>query len=90
MAPLEAHEAIAVWQQREPLRVCVRLVGQWLPVFARQQRESGVRETHQLFRSVEDESCVEEHAHVPDGGEPVGARDLEIRQAVQPVCLAAM
>ncbi len=88
VAPLEAHETIAAWQQRESLGVCIFLVGQWLPVFARQLRESCVREPHQPVRAVEDESCVEQNAEVPHGSEPVRAGDLEIRQAVQLVCLA--
>ena len=43
------------------LGVCVLLVGEWSPVFARQRREAGIRHAHQPFRSVENKSHIDEH-----------------------------
>ena len=87
MAALEAHEAITVRQPSKPLGIRVFLVGEHLTALVRQERETGVGEARESACSIEDESRVEEDTHVANHGQPIGARDFEIRQAVQLVCL---
>ena len=78
MVALEAHEAVAIRQYRQPLRIGATRAGQGLSVLADQRRQTGVHHGNQPLISVENQPGVEKNAPIANRGEPVLACDNDV------------